>query len=194
MTTTTTTTTSTTSTTTTTVAPNPFTIASLTSELNNDLAGMGYAALIANKIPDPIIALINAGSPSTPGTSPGVGAVGANNAIPGGFTLTPQQFFGSPSISTPLFVTLPGLSAAIQAGWANIFNYVLPYYGSYPLAFNDTDNLQSLISGMVATGLLTQAQANALNSRNGSRAEVLWGAGTIVTRTQVNTALGWTGN
>jgi hypothetical protein len=183
----------TTSTTTTTTTPAPttsFSLAALTSELVNDPVGMGYAPLITAKIPDPIVALLNSL------TSPGAGGVSALGAIAGGFTLTNQQFFQNTIIATALFQTLPTLSAALQAGWANVFNWCMK--GSdIPLSAADNPNFQSLLQGMVSTGLLTQAQMNSINGRTGSRAEVLWGAGTIITISQVNNALraqGFTGS
>jgi hypothetical protein len=163
----------------------PFTVALLTTELNTDPAAMGYASLITAKIPDPIVSLIN----ST--TSPGAASVTAAGVQPGGsFSITRFQMMNA--LAVPIYGKMAGAGVIAKAAqWAAVFTYVFPLYDTFDLT---QANMTTMLAQMVTDGLLTSGQSTAITSRTGSRAEVLWGAGCVVTRQQVNQALGWTGS
>lgn len=73
----------------------------------------------------------------------------------------------------PALGTLPGLSAAVQSKWDRVLSWVRSSDG-VPV---DAGTI-SLFNSAVADGVLTQAQATACYQRQGSWAEVHFGAGT----------------
>jgi hypothetical protein len=84
----------------------------------------------------------------------------------------------------PAFLVIPNLPANIQAKWDRILNMINAGAG---VTINAP--VQALLAQAVTDGVLTQEEADAVWHRTGSRAEVLFGPGTVVTPDQVSVAL-----
>ena|SRR5579862_5971181 len=141
----------------------------LKGEITADPKGMGYAALVASGSDGGIAALLNAQ------TGPGVGTV----TLP---SLTKDQFL---TATAPFLPNLLTASPAIQAKWSVILDHLR---AADQLDFTNPAVL-ALIVAAVTDGLLTSGQASGLNQRNGSRAEVLFGAGSSVASGDVSFAM-----
>lgn len=141
--------------------------AALKTELNTDPKALGYATPLA------------AGAVTT--------AANLLNATSGAGTATVAV--GTPERNTfllgllPGMVTLNGLSATLQSKWDRILRMVVTL-DAIPMNL-----MQAILNNMVSDGVLTQAQADATWHRVGSRAEVLFGAGTVIDWTDVSKAL-----
>jgi hypothetical protein len=142
----------------------------LKAEITTDPKGLGYAPFVQPGSDNSIMALLN-----DPTNAKGQGTV----AMP---SLSKDQFLLA---TAPMLFTLVGLSAAIQAKWTPILEHLR---AADQLDFTSA-TVQALVTAAVADGLLTQAQATALNQRMGSRAEVLFGAGTVLTNRDISFAL-----
>jgi hypothetical protein len=84
----------------------------------------------------------------------------------------------------PAYLSLPTLSDALQKKWDRILGVI----GSAE-RITFTSTVSYLLSQAVTDGVLTQDQVSAVNQRPGTRAEVLFGAGTVVTQSDVSFAL-----
>jgi hypothetical protein len=88
--------------------------------------------------------------------------------------------------NSPALTVGYGTPQGLAEAWKVVFGDILNpgVAGSYPLSAADSPNMQTLLTSMQVPSLgpvLTSAEATAINSRTGSRAEVLWGAGLVVT-------------
>lgn len=143
-------------------------VAALATELASDPASLGYAAHVAAGRDGDIEALINAT------TGPGVGTITLAS-------VTRNQFIKG---LMPAVLTLAGKDAATKDKWDRALSAVT---AADPITI-DASNLYFL--GLVAAdGLLTSNQAEAIYKRAGSRAEVLFGAGTHVDTSDIAKAL-----
>lgn len=109
-----------------------------------------------------------------------------NSTTSSGAALVNIPSFSKEQFSTgvlPAIEALPTASAALQTKWNAMLNVMLAQ-GGIALAA-----VSSLVAQLVIDGLMTQAQVDAFTKRQGSRAEALWGAGTIITAAQVSVAL-----
>ncbi len=89
------------------------------------------------------------------------------------------------ALLAPLAFVLATKDAATQGAWDRALDIILR---ADPIAVSGAA-AQPLVDGAVATGLLTTDQVAALQTRTGSRAELLWGAGVTVTVNDVSRAL-----
>lgn len=85
----------------------------------------------------------------------------------------------------PAYLSLPVLSAAIQAKWDRILNVLT---GAAQVDITNT-MIQALMGVSVTDGVLTADQVAAIGKRTGSYAEVLFGANTVVVLSDVSFAL-----
>ena len=156
------------------------TTAALASELSTDPASMGYAALIAAGNVNGIVALINSL------TSPGAATITLSSV--------PKNTFlaGTLAAAVRLGVGIgtdnqTQLSAAILAKWGAVFSQAR---AADPGSAIDLTLMTSAALGNPVTDLvMAQAEYTALTSRTGTRAEVLWGAGTAPANEDVIAAL-----
>lgn len=139
----------------------------LASEITADPLGLGYAAQIAIGSDTGIAALLNAT------TGPGAAQV----TLPG---MSRDAFL---SACLPGVIALAGLNGTIQAKWDRLLG-VAQAADSITAA-----NIAAVLSMAVTDGVLTSQQAAAIGVRTGSRAEVLFGAGTVVGASDVSMAL-----
>lgn len=149
-----------------------FTPAQLKTELTTDPDGLGYAQWLT--IGDAggyqnITTLINALT----------GAGAANIEMT---TMTAAQIS---AIMLPLFGAATSLTALQYAYYTLMFSIVVSQQG--PIAVS---SLSAFGAQMVTNGILTPTQATNLGQRVGSRAEVLWGAGTTIGISDIQLALG----
>jgi hypothetical protein len=141
----------------------------LKTELQTDPRGMDYATPRAAGNDTTLADLLN--SP----TGAGSGTVTVPSLARNDFLLA----------LAPAYLVLPSLSQALQAKWDRILA-VIRAADRIDLA---NPSVQALLAQAVTDGVLTQAQVNALGQRVGSRAEVLFGAGTVVSIQDVGRAL-----
>lgn len=80
----------------------------------------------------------------------------------------------------PVVIALAGKTAAIQGKWDRLIDLV-KFMESVPPA-----DIDALLALAVSESFLTQAKVDGLKARNGSRAEVLWGAGRAVSPTDIS--------
>lgn len=145
-------------------------LALLQSELLNDPTKQGYAGPIAAGAMNQLPPLLNATS------GPGVDTVTMT-------TLTKDQALIALS---PLALTLPGMSQALQAKWYP----VLSLLGASTQLDLTQVNIQAMLAAAVADSLLTLAEAQAIGQRQGTRAEVVLGVGASPTWQDCAAALG----
>jgi hypothetical protein len=142
--------------------------AALRHELTTDPAGLGYAALVAV------------------GNDPGVANILNRPSGPGAATVT-VNWLAKSDLAAVIVQAVPNLlqkDAGTQAAWTFYFQTALALDGVNPA----NPVTAALFANAVTAGLLTQGQVDAAIKRVGSRAEVLWGAGTIVTAADVGAA------
>ena len=84
----------------------------------------------------------------------------------------------------PALLALPAASSAIQAKWQPLIQVMLSRQNI------NTPVIDPILAGVVADGLITQVQVDAFTKRQGSYAEVLFGAGASISNTDVACALG----
>jgi hypothetical protein len=83
-----------------------------------------------------------------------------------------------------------GALLASSAQTQSKYQFLLTYINSFQGDLDMTNGvLQAFLGGMVTDSLLTSPQATAAAQRVGSRAEVLWGAGRVITQSDVSKAL-----
>lgn len=80
-------------------------------------------------------------------------------------------------------IDLNAATTAIKAKWDRILPFVRDMEDTPVAVINDVLNLA------VTDGLLTQVKVDNIRTRNGSRAEVLWGETTKITPTDVSKAV-----
>jgi hypothetical protein len=141
----------------------------LKNEITNDPLSLGYAVFVTAGNDAAIAAILNMAT--------GPGAATVTDA-----TMPRDDFMLA---ITPSLISLPGLSTTIQSKWDRILAVVRAA---------DTINIsdpaiQALLGASVADGVLTSDQVAAIGQRTGSRAEVLFGAGTTIMNTDISFAL-----
>lgn len=139
----------------------------LKNEITTDPLGLGYAG----KDDQTVANLLNAT------TGPGAATVSLSSVAKDAFVL---------GIAPQIYANLPNLTATKQQQWRDILNII---NGAAAVDVSSS-NAQALLSQAVTDGVLTQAQVNAATQKTGSRAEVLFGAGTTIGFLDVSTALG----
>jgi hypothetical protein len=142
----------------------PIDTAQLTAELTTDPAAVGYAAMVASGNDAAIVAALNATSA----------------AVVSSASMTRDDFL---TAILPAGLSLATKDAATQAKWDRLIGLAC--------AANTivVANIAGLLQLAVGDGLLTADQAGAVGKRSGSRAEVLFGADTIVSLGDVSFAL-----
>ena len=141
------------------VPPTPFTIAALKVELLTDPASVGYAPFIITGDDNSLADLLN--------------------LVRTGPT---YQVYSDPASPSRIF-------AAIDATDFSILTTTdlsrLQVILTTPLIDLSASNIKTMVTGVFPLGPTTQQNIAALVTRNGSRAEVLWGPHTVVTPNQV---------
>jgi len=89
-------------------------------------------------------------------------------------------------IAPQIYANLSSLTAAKQQQWRDILGII---NGASAVDVSSA-NAKTLLSQAVTDGVLTQAQVNAVTQRIGSRAEVVFGAGTMIGFMDVAKAMG----
>jgi hypothetical protein len=140
----------------------------LLTELQTDPRQIGYAGPLAIGDQDALAAMLNAI------TGPGAATVTLASVPHDAFELG----------LAPALLGFSTLSATIQAKWQ-------PILAALNSSTNVTINAETigLLSTAVTDGVMTTAQATAIYQRTGSRAEVLFGAGTVVLISDVSAAV-----
>ncbi len=148
----------------------------LKAEIANDPKQLGLAALAAAGRDGDVAARLNATS------GPGAESVTADNALPGGFVLSKNQF------ALAIAPALARLSSLSDASVAQRFRDILQ--GVSWSEFVDLTHpvVKQMLAAAQQASVLTADEATAMSTRVGSRAEVLWGAGTVVTSYQCSQA------
>ncbi len=139
----------------------------LQTELSTDPENLGYAALVAAGSDSGLVDLLN--------------AVGSGSAyVVTVTTLTKDQALVA---TTPIVFAITRASilpdANIIAYWSSMLDHLRAADQI------DVPTVAALLDGAIADGVLTQDQVTAATTRQGSRAEVLFGAGTVITDTDV---------
>ncbi len=148
-----------------------FTSAELNSELVNDPKGLGYAATLATTNDVATAALIN--------SLAGVGA--ATITLP---SLTHDELA---TLIAPVVMALSSASSALQLQWTPMLNLITGIN-----VFQVTPQNMGMLNQLSAD-FPTQLPASAITAattRTGSRAEVLWGAGTVIQWQDITKAMG----
>lgn len=139
--------------------------AAIASECQSDPLGLGLANLFLTAqdqaVADELNSLTNAGA-----------VVITTNQVSKGTFLTGIA---------PGAIRLAGLSAALQSKWDRIINLVT---GAGDIILINSATL-GMLALAVADGVMLQAEINAFTTRIGSRAEVLFGAGTFILESQI---------
>lgn len=148
-----------------------FTPQELNSELTTDPKGIGYATPLAATNDNAVAALINAT------TGPGAATI----TIP---SLTHDEFA---TLIAPVVMAIGSASAALQAQWTPMLNLI-----SGISVFQTTAGNMGLLNTLASDfpNQLTAAMITAATTRLGSRAEVLWGVGTVINWIDIAHAMG----
>ena len=141
----------------------------LKNEITNDPLNLGYAVFVTAGNDQAIADLLNMA------TGPGAGTVAMSSMSRDDFMMA----------IVPALVTLPNLSATIQSKWDRILAVVR----AADTIFVSDSSIQALLGAAVADGVLTSDQVSVIGQRTGARAEVLFGAGTVITNTDISFAL-----
>jgi hypothetical protein len=145
-------------------------------ELSDDPMTIGYKALLDMK-DETYISLCDA-----------VNRVreGEPYAVPRGI-ISRTTFIGD-CLRLGVFDTLAALpDAAAKSGWLFLLEDVMPLIDQFDV---NSDTFNTQVARMIDTGLIDRVTADALQYRQGSRAEVLWGPGTVVTPQMMGEVLG----
>lgn len=151
--------------------------ADLHTELTTDPLALGYASHINisdNAIADMLNAKTGAGAAAITLAQVGKGAV-----LLGTVPVLDQLASGLTLAAAPI-------TPEVQAKWQNRFSALRA--GSDTLACSP--QFIGMLMQLVSDGLTQQPYIDAIIKRAGSRAEVLWGAGTVVQPSDVQAALG----
>ena len=147
----------------------PVVHSTLATELAEDPLALGYAPLIASGNDMGLVALLD--SPTGPGA-----------ALVQEATLSKADF----QLATmPAILALAGASLELRSKWDRILS-VLQSVDTVRLAH---PGVVALLGLAQSDGLLSPAQVAAIGVRMGSRTEVLFGAGSRVTATDISIAL-----
>jgi hypothetical protein len=138
-------------------------------ELETDPKGVGYATPLALGNDTALADLLNAVT--------GTGSSTIKDA-----SLARSDFLLA---IAPAYLTLPNLSQVVQSKWDRILA-VISAADRIDIA---NPSVQALLAQAVSDGVLSQEHVDALGQRAGSRAEVLFGAGTVVGIQDVGFAL-----
>jgi hypothetical protein len=140
--------------------------AALKSELENDPEDLGYAPLLASGSDTLLAELLN---------EPEFADVEVKRLEKNEFLLA----------ITPALLRVASKTEAIQTKWDRIFNHA-----QAALSFDVADErIQTLLALAVGDGLLTQEEVDAISTKQGSRAEALFGHRTVVTTDDIAVAL-----
>lgn len=140
--------------------------AALKSEIQNDPVSLGYSTHVAIGNDVPIADLLN---------EPTEILIDLPSIAKDNFLL---------GVAPATFV-LPSLSQELQAKWDRVLS-LAQSVSSINVA---SSTVQALFQAAIADGVLTQDQIDGFTKRFGSRAEVLFGAGAIVSHLDVSKAL-----
>jgi hypothetical protein len=149
-----------------------YTPAALYTELTTDPKSLGYSALLAQQNVagnNTVCGLINA-------------LTGAGAATIELQTMTSQQVA---AIMLPFFAAATALTD--YPYYTLMFSIIMAQQGAIPVG-----NMSALGAKIVTDGIMTSTQAQALGQRTGSRAEVLWGQGTVVAEQDIEQVMGET--
>jgi hypothetical protein len=139
----------------------------LAAEINIDPLGLGFAALVASGDDRGIADALNSLA------APGAALVTMSS-------MTRDQFL---TAILPAALVLATKDAPTQAKWDRLIALARSADAIEPAV------VTPLVAMAQGDGLLTTDQAAAIGKRTGSRAEVLWGAGTIIAQQDVAFAL-----
>jgi len=149
--------------------------AALYTELTTDPAAVGYASAVTAGNDNACAALLNAPSAAVVTlTSIGKGAL-LRGIIP-----------ALDQLASGVDVNASALTAQIQSKWNNRFAALRA--GDDVIALDAP--LMVMLGQLVTDNIVTQAVIDAFSKRTGSRAEVLFGAGTVVQPHDVTVAMG----
>jgi hypothetical protein len=146
----------------------PLDRAALKAEIQADPLGIGYGPHAAAQDDAAVAGLLNAR------TGPGAGTIALDYVSRDDFLKGIR----------PALLRLPAEDANIQAKWDRILSLIATGPG-----VTIDDETRALLDSAVTDGILTQAEADAVWHRTGSRAEVLFGPGAVVTPAEVSVAL-----
>jgi hypothetical protein len=132
----------------------------LKKEITNDPLELGYAPFVSAGNDQAIAGLLNKA------TGPDAGQVYASAMSRDDFMLA----------FIPALITLPNLSATIQSKWDRILGVIR----AADTINISNSSIQALLGEAVSDGVLTSEQTSIIGQRTGSRAEVLFGAGTTL--------------
>ncbi|MEO7481095.1 MAG: hypothetical protein ABIT70_10835 [Sulfuriferula sp.] len=150
----------------------------LKSEITTDPKALGYAPYVTATNDNAIAGLLNALT--------GVGAATIQlSAISRGAVLS-GVVPGNDQLATGLNLSSVAIPTATANKWSERFAALRSADDTVPL----TANFMGLLGQLFTDNLMTQAQIDAITKRTGSRAEVLWGAGTIIGWRDVAAAFG----
>lgn len=156
-----------------------FTVTSLATELRTDPTGIGYAVHLASGNDSATAALLNVGR--TPGLRQGTRAT----------ELTILDLLGPQDGET--FLQRLELAAVGNPVVARVLRILKQSSGQGGDAGVDVGiaNVQAMLQGLASSGAVSQSSVDTLvaaGTRLWSRAEVLWGAGTVISEQQVGQA------
>lgn len=138
----------------------------LKSEINSDPTGIGYSSHVASGDDTGIADLLNA---------VGAGTIYVTSMERDEFLLAIAS----------AYLTLPSLSSTIQSKWDRILGVI-----QAATTINiSSSSVRTLLSTAVSDGVLQQSVVDSITQRTGSRAEVLFGSGTIISPSDVSFAL-----
>lgn len=146
----------------------PMDHAALKAEIEADPKGLGYAAKVRAGDDAGLAGLLNAR------TGPGAGPVALAS-------VSRDEFLRA---LRPAYLKLPTKDDPTQAKWDRI---LAPINSGGPVTVDATT--VDLLAAAVSDGILTAPEAEAAWHRVGSRAEVLFGAGTVASNTDISFAL-----
>jgi hypothetical protein len=148
-----------------------FTPQALNSELTTDPKGVGYATPLAATNDNAVAALLNVI------TGPGAATI----TIP---SLTHDEFA---TLIAPVVMALGSASAALQAQWTPMLNLI-----SGINVFQTTAQNMAMLNALSSDfpNQLPASAITAATTRIGSRAEVLWGVGTVINWIDIAHAMG----
>ncbi len=145
------------------MAATVFTVSALAVELDTDPASLGYAPAILAGDQNTLFTLVN-----TP--QPGGGFQVNRDPVP------PEEVFGAVDPVDYVAMTTTELAR-------------LQVIMTLPTVNLADESTKTIVDELFTNGSTTRLNIATLQKRNGSRAEVLWGEGTIVTVNQIDQAL-----
>lgn len=152
------------------------TSAQLNSELTTDPMGMGYAAYVGvsdNTLADMLNSL----------TSKGAATIQLVNVSKGALLLSSVPL--TDQLAAGLTLSGSAIPSATQQKWISRFDALR---SADPVL--EVSQMMPLLESAVQDGIASSAWVTAVTTRTGSRAEVLWGAGTVITPVQILQSIG----